>query len=95
MRVEILLFVQEGCPPCYEVKDNLSKVDGWDKVITLVDLTESRDNSLLAEKCGVPGTPVMVAVENGEVVAKVEGSGKMTTELFQKTIDAFKNGDLD
>ena len=37
----------------------------------------------------------VAAVENGEVVAKVEGSGKMTTELFQKTIDAFKNGDLD
>lgn len=95
MSVEILLFVQEGCPPCYQVKENLSQVKDWEDVITLVDLTRSPENNELASKLGVPGTPIMVAVENGEVVARVEGSGKMTTDLFQKTIDAFKSGDLD
>lgn len=95
MSVEVLLFVQDGCPPCYEVKENLSKVENWNQYINLVDITNSDENRELAIKCGVPGTPIMVAIENGEVVAKVEGSGKMTSELFQKTIDAFKNGDLD
>jgi len=95
MSVEILLFVQEGCPPCYEVKENLNQVEGWESVITIADITESEENRNLASQLGIPGTPVMVAIENGEVVARVDGSVKMTTELFRKTIDAFNSGELD
>jgi hypothetical protein len=31
---QIHLFVQEGCRPCHYVKTQLSKVEGWEDIVT-------------------------------------------------------------
>ena len=84
---EIHLFVQEGCRPCMYAETQLKKVEGWEKVITITNAKENGEWSEFAKSCGVVATPTLIALQDGEVVAKMEGSQQMTSDFWRATIE--------
>ena len=88
---EIHLFVQEGCRPCMYAETQLKKIDGWQKVITITNAKENGEWSEFAKNCGVVATPTLVALTNGQVVAKMEGSQEMTLDFWRSTIAKHSN----
>jgi hypothetical protein len=86
MTSEIHLFVQEGCRPCIYAETQLKKVEGWEKVVTITNAKEEGTWSQFAKDCGVTATPTLIGIQNGEVVAKLEGSQQMTTEFWTATV---------
>lgn len=83
---EIHLFVQEGCRPCLYAETQLKKVKGWEKVIKLTNAKESGEMTEFAKQCGVEATPTLIALVDGNVVAKVAGSQSMTTDFWEATV---------
>jgi hypothetical protein len=83
---EIHLFVQEGCRPCMYAETQLKKVDGWDKVVQLTNAKENGEITEFAKQCGVEATPTLIALVDGNVVAKVAGSENLTKEFWEATI---------
>ena len=88
---EIHLFVQEGCRPCLYAETQLKKVDGWEKVITITNAKEGNQWTQFAIDCGVVATPTLIALIDGVVVAKVEGSNNMTSEFWKSTVQKHGN----
>jgi hypothetical protein len=88
---EIHLFVQEGCRPCVYAETQLKKVDGWESVITITNAKENGKWSEFAKNCGVGATPTLIALTDGQVVAKMEGSQEMTSEFWRATIAKHTN----
>ena len=86
---QIHLFVQEGCRPCQYVKGQLSKVEGWEDVITITDSKCCGDWTDFAKDSGVVATPTLVALEDGEVVARQAGSQSFTSDFFKGLIKKF------
>ena len=82
MSKSIHLFVQDGCRPCQYVKDQLSKVEGWEEVITITDSKCCGEWTDFAKESGVVATPTLVAFENDELVARQAGSQSFTSEFF-------------
>jgi hypothetical protein len=64
----------------------LKKVDGWEKVVTITNSKENGEWSQFAKDCGVIATPTLIALRDGEVIAKLEGSQQMTTEFWEATV---------
>jgi len=83
---EIHLFVQEGCRPCMYAETQLKKVEGWENVITITNAKENGVWSEFAMQCGVEATPTLVALTDGNIVAKMAGSQDMTSDFWQATI---------
>jgi len=83
---EIHLFVREGCRPCMYAETQLKKVKGWEKVVQLTNAKENGEITEFAKQCGVEATPTLIALVDGNVVAKVAGSQNMTTEFWEATI---------
>jgi hypothetical protein len=83
---EIHLFVQEGCRPCLYAETQLKKVDGWENVVNITPAKVDGEWSQFAKDCGVEATPTLVALINGQVVARMAGSREMTTTFWQTTI---------
>lgn len=65
----------------------LRKVEGWENVITLTDAKEDGVWSEFAKKCGVEATPTLVALTEGNVVAKMAGSQDMTSEFWKNVVN--------
>ena len=86
---QIHLFVQEGCRPCHYVQAQLSKVDDWEKTITVTDSKCCGEWTDFAKASGVVATPTLVAFEAGEVVARQAGSQSFTAEFFEGLIEKF------
>lgn len=86
---QIHLFVQEGCRPCQYVKGQLSKVEGWEDVITITDSKCCGEWTDFAKESGVQATPTLVAIEGDEVVARQAGSQSFTSEFFEGLIKKF------
>ena len=86
---QIHLFVQDGCRPCQYVKGQLSKVEGWDNVITITDSKCCGKWTEFAKDSGVVATPTLVAIEGGEVVARQAGSQSFTSEFFEGLVEKF------
>lgn len=86
METEIRLFVQEGCRPCLYAETQLRKVEGWEKVVTITNSKENGEWSEFAKQCGVVATPTLIALQNNEVVAKLEGSQNMTSDFWEATV---------
>ena len=80
---QIHLFVQEGCRPCQYLKGQLSKVDGWEGLITITDSKCCGEWTDFAKDSGVVATPTLVAFEGGEVVARQAGSQSFTSDFFR------------
>ena len=76
---EIRLFVQPGCRPCIQVENLLKKVDDWQSAIRLVNIQENEE---FAKYCGVIGTPTLVGLQDGKVVAKLTGPEYLTFDFF-------------
>lgn len=83
---EIHLFVQEGCRPCMYAETQLRKVDGWEDVVTITNAKENGEWSQFAKESGVEATPTLIALVDGNVVAKMTGSQDMTSEFWEATI---------
>lgn len=83
---EIHLFVQEGCRPCLYAETQLKKVDGWDNVVNITPAKIDGEWSQFAKDCGVEATPTLVALINGQVVARMAGSSQMTSTFWETTI---------
>lgn len=83
---EIHLFVQEGCRPCLYAETQLKKVDGWENVVNITPAKIDGEWSQFAKDCGVEATPTLVALINGQVVARMAGSKEMTSTFWQTTI---------
>ena len=83
---EIHLFVQEGCRPCLYAETQLKKVDGWENVVNITPAKVDGEWSQFAKDCGVEATPTLVALINGQVVARMAGSSQMTSMFWQTTI---------
>ena len=83
---EIHLFVQEGCRPCMYAETQLKKVDGWENVVNITPAKVDGEWSQFAKDCGVEATPTLVALINGQVVARMAGSKEMTSTFWQTTI---------
>lgn len=84
---EIHLFVQEGCRPCMYAETQLRKIENWDKVVTITNAKEDGKWSEFAKTCGVEATPTLIALSDGEVVAKLAGSQEMTSDFWRRTVD--------
>jgi thioredoxin-like negative regulator of GroEL len=83
---EIHLFVQEGCRPCTYAETQLKKVEGWENVVTITNAKENGAWSEFAKQCGVEATPTLVALIDGNIVAKMAGSKDMTSTFWRTTI---------
>ena len=70
----------------------LKKVDGWENVVRLTSAKENGEWSQFAKDCGVEATPTLVALTDGNVVAKMTGSQDMTTDFWKSTVQ--KHGTL-
>ncbi len=84
---EIHLFVQEGCRPCLYAETQLKKVEGWENVVNITPAKVDGEWSQFAKDCGVEATPTLVALINGQVVARMAGSKDMTSTFWQTTIN--------
>lgn len=84
---EIHLFVQEGCRPCLYAETQLKKVDGWENVVNITPAKIDGEWSQFAKDCGVEATPTLVALINGQVVARMAGSSQMTSTFWETTIN--------
>jgi thioredoxin-like negative regulator of GroEL len=87
---EIHLFVQEGCRPCLYAETQLKKVDGWEDVVTITPAKIDGQWSQFAQQCGVEATPTLVALIDGNIVARMAGSQHMTSTFWQTTISNHK-----
>jgi hypothetical protein len=83
---EIHLFVQEGCRPCLYAETQLKKVAGWENVVTITNAKENGEWSQFAKDCGVEATPTLVALIDGNIVARMAGSKDMTSSFWRTTI---------
>lgn len=83
---EIHLFVQEGCRPCLYAETQLKKVSGWEDVVNITPAKVDGTWSEFAKKCGVEATPTLVALIDGNVVARMAGSKDMTSSFWTTTI---------
>jgi hypothetical protein len=88
---EIHLFVQEGCRPCLYAETQLRKISDWQDVITITNAKENGAWSEFAKQCEVEATPTLIALVDGNVVAKVTGSQDMTSEFWQATVDKHRS----
>jgi len=88
---EIHLFVQEGCRPCMYAETQLKKVEGWENVVTITNAKENGKWSEFAMKCGVEATPTLVALSEGNIVAKMAGSQEMTSDFWRSTVKTHGN----
>ena len=84
---KIYLIVKDGCMPCARAKAELAKVDGWEKVVNLIDVTEDQEMIAFAKKCGVRMTPTLVALTDDEVVAMIEGPRELTEDFWRDTVE--------
>ena len=89
--LQIHLFVQDGCRPWLYVKGQLSKVDGWEGLITITDSKCCGEWTDFAKDSGVVATPTLVAFEGGEVVARQAGSQSFTSDFFRGLIEKFNS----
>ena len=64
----------------------LKKVDGWQEVIQITNAKENGEWSDFAKQCGVEATPTLIALSEGNIVAKITGSQDMTSEFWKATI---------
>lgn len=83
---EIHLFVQEGCRPCLYAETQLKKHEGWQDVVTITNAKENGEWSDFAKECGIVATPTLVALIDGNIVAKVEGSSNMSSSFWEAAI---------
>ena len=88
---DIHLFVQEGCRPCMYAETQLKKVEGWEKVITITNAKENGEWSEFAKQCGIIATPTLVALVDGIMYARVEGSSQMTSDFWRATVEKHGN----
>lgn len=84
---EIHLFVQEGCRPCMYAETQLKKVEGWEKVVTITNAKENGEWTEFAKNCRVVATPTLIALTDGEVVARMAGSQDMTYDFWKSTVE--------
>ena len=89
---EIHLFVQDGCRPCMYAEAQLKKVEGWEKVVTITNAKENGFWSEFAKECGVEATPTLIALIDGQPVARMTGSQDMTSEFWKAMVE--KHGTL-
>ena len=87
---EIHLFVQEGCRPCLYAETQLKKVFGWEGVVNITTAKVDGVWSEFAKQCGVEATPTLVALIDGNIVAKMAGSQDMTSTFWQTAINNHK-----
>jgi hypothetical protein len=64
----------------------LKKVEGWENVVTITNAKENGEWSDFAKQCGVEATPTLVALIDGNIVARMAGSKDMTSTFWQATI---------
>lgn len=64
----------------------LRKVDGWENVVTVTNAKENGEWSEFAQQCGIEATPTLIALVDGNIVAKMTGSQEMTSEFWEATV---------
>jgi hypothetical protein len=69
----------------------LKKVEGWENVVTITNAKENGEWSEFAMECGVEATPTLIALTDGNIVAKMTGSQEMTKEFWQNTVEKHRN----
>jgi hypothetical protein len=65
----------------------LKKTEGWQDVVQITNAKEGKQWTQFATDCGVIATPTLIALIDGVVVAKLEGSNNMTSEFWKSTIE--------
>ena len=74
------------CQCCDEFGDMVSE-----EVKTTTDAKVCGEWTEFAEECGETATPTLVVLQDGKVIAKIEGSNQMTTDFWKATINKHKN----
>jgi thioredoxin-like negative regulator of GroEL len=69
----------------------LKKVEGWENVVKITNAKENGKWSEFAKQCGVGATPTLVALTDGNIVAKMAGSQEMTTDFWRATVEKHGN----
>lgn len=64
----------------------LRKVEGWEEVVAITNAKQDGEWSEFAKSCGVTATPTLIALQDGDVVAKLEGSQNMTSDFWRSTV---------
>lgn len=64
----------------------LKKAEGREKVVTITNAKKNGVWSQFAIDCGVTATPTLIALSNGGVIAKLEGSQRMTSDFWEATV---------
>jgi len=63
MKLDLYLFVQEGCRPCIYAKNNLQRTEGWENYVKIVDVKDENARPLMI-KYQIDATPTLLAVKN-------------------------------
>ncbi len=81
----------EGCRGCKYAENNLKKIDGWDEHVTIIGIRDEDGNWCEEAKgYGVDSTPCLVALRDGELIARMAGGNYMTKGFFSNLLDKFK-----
>lgn len=65
----------------------LKKIEGWENVVSITPAKVNGEWSEFAKQCGVEATPTLVALIDGNIVARMAGSQDMTSTFWQTTIN--------
>ena len=80
---KLYLFVMDECRPCYMVKQQLKRVEGWEKYVTLVTVTEDNKESIHKEH-NIVQTPTLLGVKPDGEKMKFSAPSKMTKSFWEK-----------
>jgi hypothetical protein len=69
----------------------LKKVEGWENVVTITNAKEGKQWTQFANDCGIQATPTLIALIDGIIIAKIEGSNNMTSDFWRATVEKHGN----
>jgi hypothetical protein len=64
----------------------LKKVEGWENVVKITNAKVGNQWTQFATDCGIQATPTLIALIDGIIIAKIEGSNNMTSDFWQATV---------
>jgi hypothetical protein len=69
----------------------LKKVEGWENVVKITNAKVGNQWTQFATDCGIQATPTLIALIDGVIVAKIEGSNNMTSDFWRATVEKHGN----
>ena len=87
---KIYLVVQGNCPSCLHVKTQLRKIENWDKVITVINMFNSKGEvNTICKEYEINEAPTLFAIEDDKLKASVRGSNVITRSFLRATVEKY------